>query len=92
MSFDHLIIRDVEGERRVSAAELPLRIGTGGDSGLRLPGPGGGPVVLLDLLDGAPFVQPVGRDGSMQLNGGPLAGSRRLEPATSWNSSVAGFW
>ncbi|MGI9200861.1 MAG: PEGA domain-containing protein [Woeseiaceae bacterium] len=80
MSFDHLIIRDVEGERRVTAGELPLRIGTGGDSGLRLPGPGGGPVVLLDLLDGVPFVQPVGRDGSMQINGGPLAASRRLEP------------
>ncbi len=78
MSFDHLIIKDVEGERRVDAHSLPLRVGTGSDCGLRLPGPGGGPVVLLDLLDGAPFVQPVGRDSSMQINGEPLLTSRRL--------------
>ena len=32
MSFDHLYIRDVEGERRVEANQLPLRIGTGSDS------------------------------------------------------------
>ncbi len=79
MSFDHLIVRDVEGERRVAANALPLRFGTGGDSDVRLPGPGGGPVVLIDLLDGAPFAQPVGRDGSITLNGEPLVSSRRLD-------------
>ena len=79
MSFDHLIIRDVEGERRIDQSSLPLRVGTGGDCGLRLPGPGGGPVVLLDLLDGVPFVQPVGRDSSLQINSEPLVTSRRLE-------------
>ena len=78
MSFDHLIIKDVEGERRIDTGSLPLRVGTGSNCGLRLPGPGGGPVVLIDLLDGAPFVQPVGRDSSMQVNGEPLRASRRL--------------
>lgn len=78
MSFDHLIIRDVEGERRIDADRLPLRVGTGSDCELRLPGPGGGPVMLFDLLDGAPFVQPVGRDESMGINGEPLLASRRL--------------
>ena len=78
MSFDHLTIRDVEGERRVGPDELPLRVGTGSDCALRLPGPGGGPVMLLDLLDGAPFVQPFGRDTRMQLNGEPLVASTRL--------------
>ncbi len=79
MSFDHLIVRDAEGERRIDQGNLPLRVGTGADCGLRLPGPGGGPVVLLDLLDGAPFVQPVGRDAAMQINSAPLVTSRRLE-------------
>ncbi|HEX5787891.1 MAG TPA: PEGA domain-containing protein [Woeseiaceae bacterium] len=78
MSFTELVIRDVEGERRIDARDLPLRIGTSGDCGLRLPGPGSGPVVMLDILDGAPFVQPVGRDTSLTLNGEPLAASRRL--------------
>ncbi len=81
MSFDHLIIKDVEGERRIDADSLPLRVGTGSDSDLRLPGPGGGPIVLLDLLDGAPFVQPVGRESSMQINAEPLLTSRRLKNA-----------
>ena len=54
MSFDHLYIRDVEGERRIKAADLPLRIGTGNDCNLRLPGPGGGPVILLDIRGSNP--------------------------------------
>ena len=78
MSFDHLTIRDVEGERRIGAERLPLRVGTGSDCELRLPGPGGGPVMLLDLLDGVPFVQPVGRDAVLQINGEPLIASSRL--------------
>jgi formylglycine-generating enzyme required for sulfatase activity len=78
-SGHHVVIRDVEGERRIDAHDLPLRVGTGSDCAIRLPGPGGGPVVLLDLLDGAPFVQPVGRDASMQINGEPLQASRRLD-------------
>lgn len=79
MSFEYLIIKDVEGERRIGADSLPLRVGTGSDSSLRLPGPGGAPVALLDLLDGEPFVQPVGRDSSMLINGEALQASRRLQ-------------
>ena len=79
MSLDHLFIRDVDGERRIASGQLPLRVGTGGDCALRLPGPGGAPVALLDLLDGVPFVQPVGRDTALQINAMPLETSRRLE-------------
>lgn len=79
MNFEHLFIRDLEGERQVTAGELPLRVGTGSDCSLRLPGPGGAPVALLDLLDGVPFVQPVGRDTSLTINGEPLETSRRLQ-------------
>ncbi len=79
MSFESLTIRDVDGERRLGVDQLPLRIGTGSDSDLRLPGPGSGAVLLIDILDGAPFVQPVGRDSSVTLNGDPLTASRRLE-------------
>jgi formylglycine-generating enzyme required for sulfatase activity len=73
-----LFIRDVDGERRIEAERLPLRVGTGTDCELRLPGPGAAPVMMLDLLDDAPFVQPVGRDESITVNGEPLAASRRL--------------
>ena len=75
----NLVIRDVEGERQVDTSRLPLRVGTGSNCDLRLPGPGGGPVMLLDFLDDAPFVQPVGRDESMAINGDPLVASRRLQ-------------
>ena len=77
MSFDCLFVRDVEGERRVDSHALPLRVGTSGDCDLRLPGPGGEAVALVDLLDGAPFVQPVGRGASLTLNGETLETSRR---------------
>ncbi|MGB5335875.1 MAG: PEGA domain-containing protein [Woeseiaceae bacterium] len=79
MKFDDLYIRDLEGERRIAASQLPLRVGTGTDCAVRLPGPGGAPVALLDLLDGVPFVQPVGRDTALTLNGEPLETSRRLQ-------------
>ena len=78
MNFDHLFLRNVEGERRITESELPLRIGTGIDCQIRLPGPGGEPVALLDLLDGQPFVQPVGRGTSLEIDGVPLETSRRL--------------
>lgn len=78
MSFAGLIIRDVSGERSFDRNDLPLRLGTGGDCELRLPGPGGAPVAMLDILDGQPIVQPVGRDTSLQINGASLEASRRL--------------
>jgi len=78
LSFENLIIRSVEGERRFGRNELPLRVGTGGDCQLRLPGPGGEPVALLDLLDDLPIVQPVGRNTLLRINDVPLEASRRL--------------
>ena len=78
MSFDAVVILDSEGERRIDIERLPLRVGTGSECELRLPGPGGGPVALLDLLDDAPFVQPVGAAGVVKINGSPLTTSRRL--------------
>lgn len=79
MSVLHIVVRDVEGERRVAAADLPLRVGTGGGSDIRLPGPGGAPVAMIDLLDGEPFVQPAGREAAaIVINGEPLHASRRL--------------
>jgi len=78
LSFDDLVIRDVGGERRFGRDELPLRVGTGSDCQLRLPGPGGEAVALLDLLDDLPIVQPVGRQTSLRINDAPLEVSRRL--------------
>lgn len=73
-----VVIRDAEGERRFGLDRLPLRLGTGSDCEIRLPGPGNAPVALLDELDGEPFLQPVGRGGAVRLNGDPLATSRRV--------------
>jgi len=79
LSFDAVVILDSEGARRIDIERLPLRVGTGSECELRLPGPGGGPVALLDLLDDAPFVQPVGAAGALKINGTPLTTSRRLD-------------
>ena len=75
MKFTSVILRDSEGERRLNIEQLPLRLGTGTDCEIRLPGPGSNAVALLDELDGEPFVQPVGRSGSMQFNGEDLRAS-----------------
>ncbi|HWM27523.1 MAG TPA: PEGA domain-containing protein, partial [Woeseiaceae bacterium] len=77
MKVAAVVVRDGEGERRFDLDRLPLRLGTGSDCQIRLPGPGNAPVALIDELDGEPFVQPVGRSG-MQINGQPLSTSKRL--------------
>ena len=87
MSFETLVIRDAEGERRLPAGRLPLRIGTSADCELRLPGPGSSIVASLDRLDDAPFVQPATRGTPLTVNGEPLAASRRLA-----DGDVLGFY
>ena len=78
MKFDAVIIRDAEGERRLTPDQLPLKLGTGINCEIRLPGPGNAPVALIDDLDGEPFIQPVGRGGALNINGTTLRTSRRL--------------
>lgn len=79
LKIDAVVIRDAEGERRLSLSDLPLRFGTGSDCEVRLPGPGSTAVVLLDALDGQAFMQPLGRGNAVTLNGEPLTASRRLQ-------------
>ncbi len=78
MKFDAVIVRDNEGERRLDTARLPLRVGTGGDCDIRLPGPGSHAVAMLDELDGEPFIQPVGGSTALLVNGETLRASRKL--------------
>jgi formylglycine-generating enzyme required for sulfatase activity len=78
LKFSAVIVRDGEGDRRLDLQSLPLRLGTGADCEIRLPGPGSNAVALLDELDGEPFVQPIGRGASLKINGENLRASRRL--------------
>jgi len=78
LKINSVILRDGEGERRLKIEQLPLRLGTGTDCEIRLPGPGSSAVALLDELDGEPFVQPVGRGAALKINGEELRASRKL--------------
>ena len=78
MKFTSVILRDSEGERRLDIGQLPLRLGTGSDCEIRLPGPGSSAVAILDELDGEPFIQPMGRSASLKINGEALRASRKL--------------
>ena len=78
MKFDSVIVRDAEGERRLTPDQLPIKLGTGVNCEILLPGPGNAPVAILDNLDGEPFIQPVGRGGTLKINGDVLKTSRRL--------------
>ena len=78
MKFDAVIIRDSEGERSIELSRLPLKVGTGIDCDIQLPGPGNAVVALLDELDGEPFLQPIGQGGALKINGTALAASRRI--------------
>lgn len=87
MKVAAVVLRDADGERRIALDQLPLRLGTGSDCQIRLPGPGNAAIALLDELDGVPFLQPVGKPGQLQLNGQALVTSRRLS-----NGDELGFF
>ena len=78
MILRHLIVKTVEGEISYSRKDLPLRVGTGNDCQVRLPGPGGSAVAMLDLLDGILIIQPVTKDSHLFLNDKALDATRRL--------------
>jgi formylglycine-generating enzyme required for sulfatase activity len=78
LKFDHVTIVDAEGERDVELSRLPIRLGTGNNCEVRVPGPGSDAVALLDELDGEPFVQPVGTGAVLTVNEEPLRTSRKL--------------
>lgn len=69
-------------ESRFDATALPLRIGTDSGADVRLPGPGGRPLAMLDALDGQPFLQPVDRPSPIERDGEPLSGSLPLRDRT----------
>ena len=78
MTLDTVIIDTAAGVQRLGKESLPIRIGTGTDCDLRLPGPGSSVVATLDQLDGKAFLQPGVRGGDLQINGEPLLASRSL--------------
>jgi len=78
LKFDSVIVRDAGEERRLTPDQLPLRIGTGNDCEIRVPGPGNAPVAAVDDLDGEPFVQPLGRNATLNINGKVLKTAQRL--------------
>tara|TARA_Y100000389_G_C17467844_1_gene527344 strand:+ start:4160 stop:6586 length:2427 start_codon:yes stop_codon:yes gene_type:complete len=81
----HLIVKTVEGEISYSRKDLPLRVGTGNDCQVRLPGPGGNAVAMLDLLDGVLIIQPVMKEGHLFLNDKALDVTRRLSDGDTVN-------
>jgi formylglycine-generating enzyme required for sulfatase activity len=78
LKLDSVLVRDSEGDRRFDIARMPLKLGTGGDCAIRLPGPGSAAVALLDSLDDQAFIQPVGRNAALTINEQALSTSRRI--------------
>jgi len=92
LSIDTLVVRDADGERRLTLADLPVRLGTSSDCEIRLPGPAAGAVAVLDELDGQPFLQPLGGNAALTVNGEALTSSRRLSDGDQlgfYGSSIA---
>lgn len=78
MTLDTVSTSGATGDRQYGRDALPLRIGTGPDCELRLPGPGSAVIATLDQLDGTAFLQPGARGSDMHINGEPLLASRGL--------------
>ena len=57
MKFETVQINDTAGERRIELSRLPIRIGTGNDCEIRVPGPGSTAVALLDEAEAQPDFQ-----------------------------------
>ncbi len=74
-----VVVSDVAGTRTFDERNLPLHIGTGRDADVRIPGAvASGEIAQIGVLDGRAFVQ-VPRQGSVTVNGEPVASTRWLE-------------
>ncbi len=68
-----------EGERALRADELPVLLGSGADSHIRLPGPPSAPpAASINLLDDRALVQCSAGVSGLQLNGQAVSGARWL--------------
>ncbi len=77
-----IVIDTAAGSRRLTPAELPIRIGSGSVADIRVPGPVTGEVIgLISSLDDKPFLQVTGGASALFVNGEPV-------PATRWLSDA----
>ncbi len=68
-----------QGAKDFSDADLPLIIGTAVEAQVRIPGAlGAAQVATISVLDGRPFLQPVGQYSGLELNSEALAGASWL--------------
>ncbi len=76
----HIAVRDAAGARDFTPEQLPVAIGVGGDSPIRLPGTGNpAPVAFLGFSGGKFFLQPGATPQGATVGGAPLTESRWLE-------------
>ena len=74
--MSQISIRQGEDYRSFESDDLPVRIGTDLNADIRILGPLSiGVVVLLDLLDGRPFIQVVSEKPEVLINGQLLTGN-----------------
>ncbi len=72
-------IEDPAGVRQLTAEDLPLRLGTGPEADLRVPGPLSARVhALIGVLDGRPFLQLADPDSGLTVNGAAPDATRWL--------------
>ncbi len=78
MSLAMQVVRP-QGTQEFSDADLPLIIGTAVEAQVRIPGAlGAAQVATISMLDGRPFLQPIGQYDGLELNGEALAGASWL--------------
>ncbi len=75
-----VVISSAGGTRRLSAAELPVRVGRSNRDDIRLPGPvGEEAIALISLLDERPLLQKIAEQPPLRVNGEPTGPTRWLQ-------------
>ena len=77
--MSQISIRQGEDYQSFESSDLPIKIGTDLNADIRILGPLSiGVVLLLDLLDGRPFIQVVNEKMEVLINGQLLSGNHRI--------------
>ena len=77
--MSQISIRQEEDYRSFESSDLPIKIGTDLNADIRILGPLSiGIVLLIDSLDGRPFIQVVNEKIEVLINGQLLSGNHRI--------------
>ena len=78
LNISRIVVKNIGKVDYFSIIDLPIRLGTGKDCDIKLPGPGNSGFANLDIVDGMPFIISTKDDALILVNEHPLVDKHQI--------------